>query len=1113
MRSLGVARAQYGLIAALCGVLIACGGGDGGSPAGAPGGPQALLSTVTGNTPPQSHAGADQSVTVGTRVTLDASGSTDAEGDVLSFGWRLTEVPAGSAAALVGASSPQPSFVADVAGTYVATVVARDGRAEGAPATVRVVAGGGNVAPNARVEAPKTAGIGSVVTLDGSASADPNGEMLSYRWTLIGAPAGSAATLEGADRVRPTLRTDVAGRFEVRLVVSDGTLESVPVVVIIIAQSGNLRPWADAGAARSVAVGDSVRLDGTRSGDPDRDPLTYRWVLSERPAGSGATLSAADDARPGFVADVAGSYVARLVVSDGALESAPAWVSIEARPVAAGVPPQARAGAAQSVVTGQRVTLDGSASSDRDGGALTYRWTLTSRPGGSSATLAGAQTARPEFTADVAGSYVAALVVNNGRDDSAPATVTVTAATNAAPVGDAGSAASVLTGARVVLDGSRSYDPNGDPIAFAWTLTTRPPGSTAALAGAAGARPSFVADVAGTYVATLVVSDGRSSAAPATVVITASAAGAAPVADAGPDQVVMPQRAVQLDGRASYDADGDALAYGWTLVTRPVGSAAVLAAAGSAQPTFYADVAGDYVVRLVVSDGRFASAADTVVIRAAELTPVARGSFGGHGYEVYADRLSWRQAQAFARSRGGYLASIGSAAEDAFIAALAPDTLNPWIGLWQQPGSIEPAGGWVWDSGESTPYRAWAPNEPNDTGGVEAYAHLWGSRPGWNDTIDEPRAASGFVVEFDAPLPGSNAFALLAAPVVNRSLHTATLLRDGSVLLVGGATATGPAEMEVFDPRARTFESVGPVRPEVPGGFPSPYSGHVAALLPDGRVLLAGGDAVLIPAQSAELFDPRSRTVTATGPMTVPRKGATATPLPNGTVLVTGGVVANRFTPTTEAAEIYDPATGRFAATGSMLTSRALHTATRLRDGRVLITGGVKSGFMVEDSGPRNTAEIYDPATGTFQAAGWMRIAREGHTATLLPDGRVLITGGLTNRQADPPMTALAEIFDPGTGQFSPTGTMLSRRSGHAAAALLDGSVLITGGQTFSLSQGGIPSAEIYSPVTGQFTAVNPMNLQRYGHTATPLSSGQVLIVGGVQGPSATPAAAELFTP
>ena len=281
----------------------------------------------------------------------------------------------------------------------------------------------------------------------------------------------------------------------------------------------------------------------------------------------------------------------------------------------ANVAPVANAGTNQNVVAGNAVTLDGSASSDANRDALTYAWTLTSKPATSTAALSSATSAKPTFTADIAGTYVATLLVSDGKVSSVAATVTVTAAVaNVAPVANAGGVQNVVAGNTVTLDGSASSDANGDSLIYAWTLTSKPIGSSATLSSTTANKPTFYADVAGTYVATLVVNDGKVASSIATVSVTAAAANAAPKANAGTTQNVLSGNTVTLDGTSSTDANGDPLTYAWTLTAKPGGSAAALSSATAAKPTFYADVAGTYIATLVVNDGKASSVADNVSV-------------------------------------------------------------------------------------------------------------------------------------------------------------------------------------------------------------------------------------------------------------------------------------------------------------------------------------------------------------------------------------------------------------------------------------------------------------------------------------------------------------------
>lgn len=375
-------------------------------------------------------------------------------------------------------------------------------------------------------------------------------------------------------------------------------------------------PISNAGNLKNVTAGTPVTLDGSASTAAISAHLTYHWTLASKPAGSQATLSDATSATPTLTTDLAGIYVVTLVVNDGTVDSTASTVTITA--ATGNSAPVANAGSAQNVMTGTVVSLDGSGSSDANGDTLTYNWMLISKPAGSIAsttTMTGATTAAPTFTADVAGNYVATLVVNDGKVNSAAATVTITATvTNATPVANAGPAQNVVINSVVTLGGSASSDANGDPLSYSWVLTSKPAGSTATLAGSTTAAPTFTADSAGTYVATLVVNDGKVNSTAATVAITATVANAAPVANAGAAQNVPTGAVVTLSGNGSTDANGDALTYGWTLTSKPAGSTASLSGATTAYPTFTADLTGTYVATLIVNDGKTNSASANVLI-------------------------------------------------------------------------------------------------------------------------------------------------------------------------------------------------------------------------------------------------------------------------------------------------------------------------------------------------------------------------------------------------------------------------------------------------------------------------------------------------------------------
>ena len=281
---------------------------------------------------------------------------------------------------------------------------------------------------------------------------------------------------------------------------------------------------------------------------------------------------------------------------------------------------------------------------------------------------------------------------------------------------------------------------------------------------------------------------------------------------------------------------------------------------------------------------------------------------------------------------------------------------------------------------------------------------------------------------------------------------------------------------------------------------------HSATVLPDGRVLIVGGfggsGTESAPFRTSELYDPATATVTAGPELSIGRSGHTATRLGSGQVLIAGGWTGP--TGQSNTAELYDPAGHRFIRLANLAAPRAGATATLLADGRVLLVGGDG-----EADEPLATAEIYDPATRTFHATGSMAVPRRAHTATLLPDGDVLVAGGSMGRYPSAVIHQAAELFDPRTGRFRPTGALAVGRHKHAAVALPDGRVLVVGGSDQRDWRGQLTSAEVYDPATARFAPVGPLNLARFkfpGAAVVLLPSHRVLIAGGAN-------TAEVFDP
>jgi hypothetical protein len=284
----------------------------------------------------------------------------------------------------------------------------------------------------------------------------------------------------------------------------------------------------------------------------------------------------------------------------------------------------------------------------------------------------------------------------------------------------------------------------------------------------------------------------------------------------------------------------------------------------------------------------------------------------------------------------------------------------------------------------------------------------------------------------------------------------------------------------------REFPARGSLRAVSP--MLEPRSGHAAVLLASGKVLVVGGmrrnqDFY----RSAELYDPETQRFSATGSLTVARVGMAAVRLPSGRVLVVGGWTGRE---TTDESELYDPATGNFAGAGRMTTKRGRPEATLLSTGDVLITGGADH----DSPGGIASVELYHSGSGKFEAIAPMHAGRLSHTATLLLDGRVLIAGGRGEK-----VNASAEMYDPASKTFTLTGDMITPRYKHSAGILPDGRVLVAGGSGAGDWHNKLAAAEIYDLRTGKFTATAELTDARFKlpDEAPSLADGSLLFAGG----------------
>ncbi|MFA9388438.1 MAG: PKD domain-containing protein, partial [Prolixibacteraceae bacterium] len=570
-----------------------------------------LSLTVTNNLP-TGNAGTDQTVNEGTLTTLDGSASFDVDGDNLTYAWT-----APNGIVLSSTSAEKPTFTAPevtIDTEYTFSLIVNDGMANSIVDEVKITVQQVNKLPTANAGTDQSVNEGSLVTLDGSASSDFDGDDLTYSWT---SPNG--ITLSSTSAAKPTFtapEVTVDTEYTLSLIVNDGTANSIADEVKVMVKQVNKIPVANAGVDQTVNEGETVSLDAGGSSDPEGVLLTYSWT-----APTGIVLSSTSAAKPTFIApevNVDTDYTLSLVVNDGLANSTVDELTVTVKQV--NKAPVANAGADQTIDEVTLVTLDGSASSDVDGDVLTYSWTS---PNG--ITLSSTSVAKPTFTAPevlIDTEYTFSLVVNDGLVNSIADEVNVMVKqVNKAPLSNAGTDQTIDEVTLVTLDGSASSDPEGDNLTYSWTAPNGIAISSTTIAKPTFNAPEVLTDTEYTF--SLIVNDGLANSIADEVKVMVKQINKAPIANAGTDQSVNEGTLITLDGSVSSDADGDQLTYSWT---SPNGI--TLSSTSDAKPTFTApEVLTDteYTFSLIVNDGLVNSLADEVKVTVKQVNkaPVA----------------------------------------------------------------------------------------------------------------------------------------------------------------------------------------------------------------------------------------------------------------------------------------------------------------------------------------------------------------------------------------------------------------------------------------------------------------------------------------------------------
>ena len=843
---------------------------------------------------------------------------------------------------------------------------------------------------------------------------DVEGDALTA--TLVTVPASGALMFnaDGSFTYTPNANFNGTDSFTYRAKDAGAALSNVATVTIKVNPVNDAPKANDQSVTAAEDAAKAVTLTAT---DVDGDALTYSVVTSPAHGSLSGPL-------PNLTYTPALNYNGpdsfTFKVNDGSLDSNIATVSITVNPV--NDPPDAKDDAATTAEDTPVMISVLANDTDVEGDVLTLSSVTPPANGTVVINAIGTVTYTPTTNFNGTDSFTYTVSDGNGGTDTATVSVTVTPVNDAPDARDDTATTPEDTAVNISVL-ANDMDPDGDTLAV--ERVTQPAHGTVTINVDKTVRYTPDANYNGVDAFTYTVNDGNGGTDTATVTVTVSPVNDAPVAvnDSYRTDEDTPLR-VTVPGVLGNDTDpeGDRLVA--LLVTSPARGVLGWNADGSFTYTPAANFNGSDSFTYRANDGSLSSNITTISIT---INPVNDAPVANN------DSYATNQNTTLNVPAPGVLSNDTDADGPSLSAVLVSGPASGTLTL-NADGSFDyvPAANFL--GTDSFTYRASDGASTSNTATVTIM--VASVNPTWFMT---------------------------GALNTGRIGHTATLLSDGNVLVVGGSGKSA----ELYDPRTGRWSRTGDLN--------TGRINHTATLLLNGKVLVAGGTGSFSNVNSAELYDPLTGRWTRTGDLNVQRSSHTATLLPDGKVLVAGG---NLRIAAGESAELYDPATGTWSKTGDLnVLQRSSHTATLLSDGKVLVAGGATVGGVF-------SAELYDPRTGRWSRTGDLNGGYLLHTATLLPNGNVLLVGFNG-----------AELYDPRTGRWSRTGNLNESRVSHTATLMSDGKVLVAGGMRSSTIF--LTSSELYDPATGTWSRTASLNIARAFHAATLLPNGRVLAAGG----------------
>ena len=529
-----------------------------------------------------------------------------------SYHWEIVSAPSSSKVI-----KKQPSghdlqnnkFTADKKGTYKLQLVRINGRHRIVESEVTILASE-NMPPIADAGLDQSVKLGEKVILSGVNSYDPEKSFIRYRWVQLESPSGSYIEIFGKENVKADFAPDTEGVYVFGLIVYDDFQSSLLDKVNIVVRKDNSPPVSNPGVDQVVLLGQRVILSGNKSSDSDKDSLSFKWFFSSLPENSETDIERANSVVANFYPDLVGKYLVGLVVSDKTGNESTAFMTVKVLEKE-NIPPIAIIGPDRDGVLNNLIKLDGSASYDDDQDDLLFKWKIVSRPELSELNLENTENVATQFIPDVIGDYVFQLVVNDGEIDSEPSNIAIAVSDdNQAPIAKA----SLLNtnkqffniGTSIRFSGIDSYDSEGGKLKYEWSFKSKPGSSNATISSPHDMKSSFVIDVPGDYLISLVVYDSKNKASQesALTILTERPVNeiSKPVANAGYNIVAYLGTTVFLNGRSSGSSRSEKLFYEWNCKESPDGAKVKLLKSKTSSPSYVAHKEGKYIFTLRVSN-------------------------------------------------------------------------------------------------------------------------------------------------------------------------------------------------------------------------------------------------------------------------------------------------------------------------------------------------------------------------------------------------------------------------------------------------------------------------------------------------------------------------------